>query len=275
MIDRDHGLSLTRQAELLSLSRGCLYYQPKPVSVADLELMRIIDRLHLEYPFAGARMLRALLRLRSFAVGRRHVASLMQLMGIQALYRKKITTRRNQEHAVFPFLLRGLAIESPNHVWSADITYIPMQHGFLYLFVVLDWMARRVLAWRLSNTLTTDFCIAAVEEAIARYGKPQIFNTDQGSQFTDAGFVALIRDRHGIAPSMAGKGAWRDNVVIERFWKSLKYEEVYLHAYESPAQAKAGIGRYIEFYNSKRPHSSLGGRTPDMVYFTPAADVAA
>jgi putative transposase len=275
MIDREHDLSLTRQAEILRLSRGSLYYQPKPVSAADLELMREIDKLHLDYPFAGARMLRDFLKGRGYRVGRRHVARLMRLMGIEALYRKKRTTKRNPDHPVFPYLLRNLAIERPNHVWAADICYIPMRRGFLYLFAVLDWATRRVLAWRLSNTLTTDFCIEAVQEAIATHGKPEIFNTDQGSQFTDHDFVQLIRQEHDIALSMDGKGCWRDNVFVERFWRSLKYEEVYLHAYESTSEARRAIGKYIDFYNALRPHSALDGRTPDAVYFTsPAAEAA-
>lgn len=276
MIDREHDLSLTRQAEILRLSRGSLYYQPKPVSAADLELMREIDRLHLDYPFAGARMLRDLLKGKGYApLGRRHVARLMRLMGIEALYRKQRTSKRNPEHPVFPYLLRNLVIDHPNHVWAADISYIPMRRGFLYLFAVLDWATRRVLSWRLSNTLTTDFCIEAVQEAIATYGKPEIFNTDQGSQFTDHDFVQLIREEHGIALSMDGKGCWRDNVFVERFWRSLKYEEVYLHAYESTSEARRATGKYIDFYNGLRPHSSLDGRTPDAVYFTtPAAEAA-
>jgi putative transposase len=275
MIDREHDLSLTRQAELLRLARGSLYYQPKPVSAADLELMREIDRLHLEYPFAGARMLRDFLRGKGDRIGRRHIARLMRLMGVEALYRKKRTTKRNPDHPVFPYLLRNLVIERPNHVWAADICYIPMRRGFLYLFAVLDWATRRVLTWRLSNTLTTDFCIEAVQEAIARHGCPEIFNTDQGSQFTDADFVQLIRDERGIALSMDGKGCWRDNVFIERFWRSLKYEDVYLHAYESASEARAAIGKYIDFYNGTRPHSALDGRTPDAVYFiSPAAEAA-
>jgi len=276
MIDREHDLSLTRQAEILRLSRGSLYYQPKPVSAADLELMREIDRLHLDYPFAGARMLRDLLKGKGYApLGRRHVARLMRLMGIEALYRKQRTSKRNPEHPVFPYLLRNLVIDHPNHVWAADISYIPMRRGFLYLFAVLDWATRRVLSWRLSNTLTTDFCIEAVQEAIATYGKPEIFNTDQGSQFTDHDFVQLIREEHGIALSMDGKGCWRDNVFVERFWRSLKYEEVYLHAYESTSEARRAIGKYIDFYSGLRPHSSLDGRTPDAVYFTtPAAEAA-
>jgi putative transposase len=271
MIKRDHDLPLTRQAELLNLSRGSLYYEPKDLPQADLDLMREIDRLHLDYPFAGARMLRDMLKAKGSHVGRRHVARLMRLMGIEALYRKKRTTKRNPEHPVFPYLLRNLTIERPNHVWAADISYIPMRRGFLYVFAILDWATRRVLAWRLSNTLTTDFCIETVREAIARYGCPEIFNTDQGSQFTDADFAKLIREEHGIALSMDGKGCWRDNVFIERFWRSLKYEEVYLRAYESTSQARASIGTYIEFYNGTRPHSALDGRTPDAAYFSSLA----
>ncbi len=271
MIDCEHDLPLTRQAEVLKLSRSSLYYKAKPVSAADLELMRAIDGLHLEYPFAGARMLRDMLRRKGFSVGRRHVGALMRLMGIEALYRKKRTTKRNPEHAVFPYLLRDLQVERPNHVWAADISYIPMRHGFLYLFAVLDWSTRRVLAWRLSNTLTTDFCMEAVDEAVGSYGVPEIFNTDQGSQFTDRAFVDLIRKKHGIALSMDGKGCWRDNVFVERFWRSIKYEEVYLHAYTSASEARAAIGKYINFYNSERPHSALDGQTPDAVYFSSRA----
>ena len=275
MIDRDHALPISRQAESLQISRGSVYYREAATSAADLALTREIDRLHLDFPFAGARMLRDILRFKGYAVGRRHVSTLMRVMGIQALYCKKSTSRRNLAHPIFPYLLRHLTIEQPNHVWCADITYIPMRQGFIYLFAVLDWATRRVLAWRLSNTLTTDFCIDAVREAIEAHGRPQIFNTDQGSQFTDHDFVALIRDEHRIALSMDGKGAWRDNVFVERFWKSLKYEEVYLHAYESVSDAKSGIGKYIAFYNGMRPHSSLDGRTPDTVYFSSAADLAA
>jgi putative transposase len=275
MIDRDHDLSLTRQADLLQLSRGSIYYVSVPVSPADLELMDRIDHLHTEYPFMGARMLRDRLKPMGYRVGRRHVARLMNLMGIEALYRKKRTTKRNPEHPVFPYLLRGVTIDRPNQVWAADISYIPMERGFLYLFAIIDWATRRILAWRLSNTLTTDFCIETVREAVARYGKPEIFNTDQGSQFTDGDFVALIREELGIKLSMDGKGCWRDNVFIERFWRSLKYEEVYLHAYASASKARTGIGRYIDFYNSERPHSALDGATPDAAYFTSPAGLAA
>jgi len=274
MIDREHPLPITHQAEVLQLSRSSVYYTAKPLTAADLELMREIDRLHLDFPFAGARMLRGLVRRLGYKVGRRHVATLMRLMGIEALYRKRSTSRRNPEHPVFPYLLRKLTIDRPNHVWCADITYIPMRQGFLYLFAVLDWATRKVLAWRLSNSLTTDFCVDAVEEAIARHGLPEIFNTDQGSQFTDKDFVGLLKD-HQIQISMDGKGAWRDNVFVERFWRSIKYEEVYLRAYESASEARSSLGRYIAFYNEQRPHSSLDGDTPDAVYFnSPAAQAA-
>jgi putative transposase len=261
MIDREHGLSLVRQAEVLDLSRSSLYYAAKQPSEPALELMREIDRLHLEDPFAGARMLRDMLRANGYKVGRRHVATVMRLMGIAALYRKRSTSKRNPQHRVFRYLLRNLTIERPNHVWAADITYIPMRHGFLYLFAVLDWATRRVLAWRLSNSLTSDFCIDAVQEAVENFGVPQIFNTDQGSQFTDESFVKLIRDEHHIALSMDGKGCWRDNVFVERFWKSLKYEEVYLRAYERVSEAKTSLARYITFYNERRPRSALDART--------------
>ena len=276
MIDREHSLPLTRQAEMLDLSRSSLYYEAKGPSQTDVDLMSEIDRLHMEYPFAGARMLRDMLMRRGYRVGRRHVARLMRVMGIEALYRERSTTKRHLGHVVFPYLLRNLTIERPNHAWSADITYIPMRRGFLYLFAVMDWATRRSLSWRLSNSLTTEFCIEAVVEAIARYGCPEIFNTDQGVQFTSADFVRLIREQHGIELSMDGKGCWRDNVVIERFWKSLKYEEVYVHAYESTSEAKAGIGKYVNFYNSERPHSTLDGSTLDEVYFnSPRAQIAA
>lgn len=274
MTDREHALPLTQQAQLLDLSRGCLYYQPTPISQADLDLMRMMDALHLEHPNLGARGLRDHLRLRNIWIGRRHVARLMRIMGIAALFVKKATSKRNPAHPIYPYLLRNLEIDRPNQVWAADITYIPMRRGFLYLFAVMDWSARRILTWRLSNTLTADFCIEAVEEAIALYGRPEIFNVDQGSQFTDVEFANLLK-RHGIRISMDGKGAWRDNVFIERFWKTLKYEEVYLHAYDSGSEAKAGLARFIHYYNHERPHSSLSGRTPDMAYCsTLAADAA-
>jgi putative transposase len=266
MIVRNHKLPLTRQAEVLGLSRSSLYYRPRPVSEAELAIMRRIDELHLELPFAGSRMLRDLLRGEGFEIGRGRVTTLMRKMGIEALYRRPNTSKPAPGHKIYPYLLRNLAIERANQVWAMDITYIPMARGFVYLAVVLDWWSRRVLSWRVSITMEADFCIDAVEEALAKYGKPEIFNTDQGSQFTGASFTGLLRT-HGIAISMDGKGAWRDNVFVERLWRSVKYEEVYLRAYEDVGEARASISRYLEFYNTRRPHSSLGRRTPDQAYF--------
>ena len=266
MIDPQHALAITRQAELLELSRASVYYLPRATAEADLKLMRRIDELHLNQPFAGSRMLRDLLRQESFSVGRKHVAALMRKMGIEALYRRPNTSRRHAAQPIYPYLLRDRVIERSNEVWAMDITYIPMSRGFVYLAVVLDWASRRILSWRLSISMSTDFCTDAVEEAIARYGKPMIFNTDQGSQFTSTEFTDLLK-KNGIAISMDGKGAWRDNVFVERLWKTIKYEEVYLHAYDTVADAKAGLARYIDFYNRRRPHRALDGVTPDTVYF--------
>jgi putative transposase len=266
MIDRTHELSITRQAELLELSRASVYYLPRPVSQADLELMRRIDALHLEHPFMGARMLRDSLRREGFEVGRKHVATLMARMGVEPLYRRPRTTRKHPAHPVYPYPLRGLAIERANQVWAMDITYIPMARGFVYLAAVVDWASRRVLAHRVSISMDADFCREALEEALARYGCPEIFNTDQGSQFTASSFTDIL-DKRGIHISMDGKGAWRDNVFVERLWRSVKYEEVYLHAYDSVSAARAGLARYLAFYNARRPHSSLDGSTPDEFYF--------
>lgn len=266
MIDRTHELPVARQCQILSLARSTAYYRPQDANAADLALMRRIDELHLEHPFAGSRMLRDMLKHEGHAIGRKHVATLMKKMGIEALYKKPNTSRRHPAHPVYPYLLRNLEVHRPNQVFAADITYIPMKRGFVYLFAVMDWASRRVLSWRLSNTLTTDFCIEAAQEAIQRYGKPEIFNTDQGSQFTSLEFTQLLKD-HGIAISMDGKGCWRDNVFVERLWKSIKYEEVYLRAYETVSAAKSGIGRYLAFYNSRRPHSALVGDTPDAFYY--------
>lgn len=267
MIDKTHRLPITRQAEILELSRSGVYTVPRPVSDADLALMRRIDALHLAHPFAGSRMLRGLLAQEGLSAGRRHVTTLMRQMGLTALYRGRNTSARHPAHPVYPYLLRNLTIERPNHAWAMDITYLPMARGFVYLAAVIDWATRRVLAWRLSNTLTTDFCIAAVEEALTRYGVPEIFNTDQGSQFTDSDFTDLLKD-HGIQISMDGKGCWRDNVFVERLWRTVKYEEVYLHAYDSMTDVQTALTRYFTFYNSRRPHSALDGKTPDQVYFT-------
>ena len=266
MIDPVHKLPVVRQAKLLELSRSSVYYQPQPTPESDLALMRILDRWHLEYPFAGSRMRRDMLRLAGHPIGRKHVATLMRKMGIEALYRKANTSRRHPAHRIYPYLLRGLPIERPNQVWAMDTTYIPMRQGFVYLTAVLDWASRRVLAWRVSNSLAADSCVEALEEAIHRYGVPEIMNTDQGSQFTGSAFIGLL-DSHGIRVSMDGKGCWRDNVFVERLWKSIKYEEIYLHAYDSVTAARAGITRYLGFYNSRRPHQSLDGQTPDTIYF--------
>jgi putative transposase len=266
MIDRDHELSVSKQAELVGIARSTVYYLPRPVSAEDLALMKQIDALHTEFPFAGARMLRRLLAINGSKVGRRHVKTLMRRMGIEAFYRKPRTTKPEPGHKIFPYLLRGLEIVRPNQVWAMDITYIPMAKGFVYLNVVLDWFSRRVLSWRVSITMDAAFCVEALEEALARYGKPEIFNTDQGSQFTGAAFTGVLA-KNDIKISMDGKGAWRDNVFVERFWRTIKYEEVYLHAYESVSAARAGIGRYLDLYNRRRPHSSLDGRTPDDAYF--------
>jgi putative transposase len=266
MIDREHDLPIVRQAEALNISRGSVYYLPRPVADADLAIMRRLDRLHLEYPFAGSRMLRGLLAAEGCKIGRRHVKTLMQRMGMEALYRRPRTTKPDPGHKIHPYLLRGIEIARPNQVWAMDITYIPMARGFVYLAVVLDWFSRRVLSWRLSITMEAAFCVEALEDAMACHGKPEILNTDQGSQFTGQAFTGVLAG-NGIAISMDGKGAWRDNVFVERLWRSVKYEEVYLRAYDSVSEARASIGRYLDFYNARRPHSNLDGMTPDQAYF--------
>ena len=266
MIDCTHELPVVRQARVLGLSRSSIYYRPKATPEEDLRLMRRIDELHLEHPFAGARMLRDMLKLESVEIGRRHVSTLMKKMGIEALYRKANTSRRNQAHRIYPYLLRTLTIDRPNQVWAMDTTYIPMQRGFVYLTAVLDWATRRVLAWRLSNTLTADPCVEALEEAILKYGAPEIMNTDQGSQFTSSAFISVL-ETNAIQISMDGKGCWRDNVFVERLWKSVKYEEVYLHGYDTVSIARQALRTYFDFYNRRRPHSTLDGQTPDTAYF--------
>jgi putative transposase len=268
MIDRTHDLPITRQAKALNISRGSVYYLPRPVSAADLTIMRRLDRLHLEFPFAGSRMLRGLLAAEGSKIGRRHVKTLMRRMEIEALYRRPRTTKPEPGHKIYPYLLRGKAITRPNQVWAMDITYIPMARGFVYLAVVLDWASRRVLSWRVSITMEAAFCVETLQDALVKHGKPEIFNTDQGSQFTGAAFTGVLAD-NGIAISMDGKGAWRDNVFVERLWRSVKYEEVYLRAYESVGEARTSIGRYLDFYHQRRPHSSLDGTTPDRAYFEP------
>jgi putative transposase len=266
MIDRTHELPIVQQCQVLGLARSTAYYTPKPASPVDLALMRRIDELHLQHPFAGARMLRDLLRQEGRRIGRKRVASLMTKIGIEALYRKPNTSKKADGAHIHPYLLRDLSVDRSNQVWAADITYIPMRRGFIYLVAVIDWYSRKVLTWRVSNTLTTDFCLDAVREAIYRFGTPEIFNTDQGSQFTSADFTGLLKD-NGIRISMDGKGCWRDNVFIERLWRTIKYEEVYLRAYDSVPEAKTHLSTYLRFYNTHRPHQTFDGQTPDAIYF--------
>jgi len=273
MIDANHKLPISSQAKLLDVSRSSVYYRPVRVCDADLKLMRRIDEIHLEHPFAGSRMLRDMLRLEGHEIGRKHVGTLMKRIGIQALYRKQNTSRAHPQNRIYPYLLRGMKIDRANQVWAMDMTYIPMAKGFVYLSVVMDWASRKALAWRLSNTMTSDAPVAALEEAILRYGAPQIMNTDQGSQFTSADFITVL-ESNKIQISMDGKGCWRDNVFVERLWRSIKYENVYLHAYATVSDAKAGIGRYLTFFNEQRPHSSLDAQVPDTVYFSTLAPAA-
>jgi putative transposase len=274
MIDRSHDLSITSQAHALNISRSSVYYLPRAASAADLAIMRRMDQLHLDFPFAGSRMLRDLLHAEAVAIGRRHVATLMQRMGIEAIYRRPSTSKPAPGHKIYPYLLRNLPITRPDQVWAMDITYIPMARGFVYLAAVIDWFSRRVLAWRLSITMEAAFCVEALEEALARHGRPEIFNTDQGSQFTSDVFIGVLTENE-IAISMDGKGAWRDNVFVERLWRSVKYEEVYLRSYDTVAEARASMGGYLSFYNSRRPHSSLDRQTPDQAYFTKLPQIAA
>ena len=266
MIDRTHQLPVKRQCQLLQLARSTAYYQSQDISQSDLDLMRRIDELHLEHPFAGSRMLRDWLIRGGFDVGRRHVRTLMRRMGINAVYRKPRTSLPHPKAAIYPYLLKDLVIDQVNQVWATDITYIPLAKGFAYLVAILDLATRRVMAWRLSNTMDTQFCIEALNEAITRYGAPQIFNTDQGSQFTSTQFIDVLKENK-IQISMDGKGRWIDNVFIERLWRSVKYEDVYLKAYATILEVKEGLNNYFNFYNQTRPHRSLDGKTPDEVYF--------
>ena len=266
MIDPGHGrLGIARQCSLVSISRSSFYYQGKGESPLNLELMRLIDAQFLETPWYGSRQMARHLRRLGYTVGRKRVRRLMRLMGLQAIYQKPRTSDPHPDHRIYPYLLRGLEIDRANQVWCTDITYIPMRRGFLYLVAIMDWASRRVLAWRLSNTLDVDFCVEALEQALARHGKPEIFNTDQGSQFTSLAFTQVPKDA-GVKISMDGKGRWMDNVFIERLWRSLKYECVYLQAFETGAEARAGIGRWIDYYNTSRPLSAFDGRTPEEVY---------
>lgn len=266
MIERDHGLSVARQCALLALPRSTFYCRPIGMPAADLALMRRLDELHLQFPWMGSRSLRDQLGRAGRPVGRDRVRRLMRLMGLQTLYRRPRTTVPAPDHKVYPYLLRNLVINRPNQVWAADVTYLPMAKGFLYLVAIMDWYSRRVLAWRLSNTLAADFCVEALEEALRRFPTPEIFNTDQGCQFTSEDFTGVLYHAQ-IRISMDGKGRWRDNVFVERLWRSVKYEEAYLHAYDTPAEARKGLDRYFRFYNTQRTHQALDRLTPDEVYF--------
>ena len=266
MINRHSGLSITRQAEQLGFSRGMVYYEPKVINEVDLKLMHAIDKLHMDFPFMGARMLRNQLNREGFNVGRRHVRTLMRRIGIHAIYRKpKNTSANNPEHKVYPYLLRGMNI-STNQVWALDTTYIPMARGFVYLTAVIDWATRKVLTHKVAITLEASHAVDVLTQAFAKYDAPQIINTDQGSQFTAHDFVQTVKN-NGCQISMDGRGAWRDNVMIERLWRSVKYERVYLKAYDSVAHAKADIADYLQWYNSEREHSSLNKQTPDEAYY--------
>jgi len=267
MIDVAHPLPVTRQTRLLGLARSSAYYRPAPGSERDLALMAAIDEIHTELPFYGARRIRGELLGRGFVVGRGHVATLMRRMGITAIAPKRRTSKPAPGHKIYPYLLRGLEISEAGHVWSTDITYLPLARGFCYLTAVMDWASRRVLSWRLSNTLDAGFCIEALEEALARYDAPQIFNTDQGSQFTSEGFTSVLTG-HGVQISMDGRGRWLDNVYIERLWRSVKHEEVYLKAYENLTEARRELTAYFDFYNHRRRHQGLSDRTPDEVYWS-------
>jgi len=269
MVSPKQPLSVARQCRLLDLPRSTYYYRPKPVPEADLELMRKIDECHLERPFYGSRRLKDWLELLGYAVSRKKVQRLMREMGLTALYPKRNLSKRNQAHKVYPYLLKGLVIDRPNQVWAADVTYLPMAKGFLYLVAIIDWYSRKVLAWELSNSMDTSFCVDALETALRKYGKPEIFNTDQGSQFTSEAFTSVLKE-HDIRISMDGKGRWVDNVFVERLWRSLKYEEVYLKGYANVTEARKSISAYLDFFNRDRRHQSLDRRTPDQVYYESA-----
>jgi len=267
MIDKGHPLPVTGQARMLGLSRSIIYYEPVGDSEADLALMTAIDVVHMKLPFYGARRLRDELRDQGFAVGREHTSTLMRRMGMTALYPKRKLSVPHPGHKIYPYLLRGMDITAAGHVWCADVTYLPMARGFCYLAAVMDWASRRVLSFRLSNTLDASFCIEALEGALDRYDAPEIFNSDQGSQFTSEGFTGLLQSR-GVAISMDGRGRWMDNVFIERLWRSVKYEEVYLKGYETIPEARRELAAYFDFYNKRRRHQGLGDRTPDEVYWS-------
>jgi putative transposase len=268
-IHTEHELPKTRRCKLLDVAHSTAYYRPEPVSEADLALMRLIDEIHLQRPFYGSRRTRDELEDWGHKVNRKRVQRLRRLMDLRALYPRRRTSQPGKGHKIYPYLLRDLSIECANQVWATDITYCPMAKGFMYLVAIIDWHSRRVLSWRVSNTLDTNFCVEALEEALQRFGTPEIFNTDQGSQFTSEAFTDVLKDK-GVAISMDGKGRWVDNVFVERLWRSVKYEDLYLRAYETPAELREGLGQYFEFYNTRRRHSALDRRTPDAVYYEQA-----
>ncbi len=267
MVDPKHPqLSITRQCRLVSIARSSFYYEGRGESPLNLRLMRLIDEQFLETPFYGSRQMTRWLRRQGYTVSRKRVRRLMRLLGVQAVFQRPRTSQPHPEHKIYPYLLRDLEITRPNQVWCADVTYIPLERGFLYLVAVMDWASRKVLSWRLSNTLEASFCVEALEEALGRYGPPEIFNTDQGSQFTSLDFTAVLKTA-GVRISMDGKGRWTDNIFIERLWRSLKYECVYLSEFSTGSEARAGIGWWMDFYNNRRPHSSLADdRTPEEAY---------
>ncbi len=265
MVDRRHpSLSIARQCRLLGISRTGLYYQPKGISEEDLTLMKLIDHQYLATPFYGSRKIAVWLKGQSYSINRKRVRRLMRIMGLKAIYRRPRTSKPASGHKIYPYLLTGMKITQPNQVWAADITYIPMARGFLYLVAIIDWYSRYVLSWQLSNTLDAGFCVEALEEALKK-GKPDIFNTDQGSQFSSEAFIGLL-EQHGVKISMDGKGSYNDNLFIERLWRTVKYEEVYLKAYQDGREARIGLGNYFRFYNTERPHQTHGYRTPAEVY---------
>jgi len=272
MVDPEHArLSIVRQCRLMSIARSSFYYEGKGESPLNLRLMRLIDEQFLETPFYGSRQMKRWLYRQGYMVSRKRVRRLMRLLGLQAVFQRPRTSQPHPEHRIYPYLLRDLEITRPNHVWCTDVTYIPLQRGFLYLVAVMDWASRKVLSWRLSNTLDPSFCVEALEEALEHYGAPEIFNTDQGSQFTSVDFTDILKEAD-IRISMDGKGRWMDNVFIERLWRSLKYECVYLSEFATGSEARTGIGWWIDFYDQRRPHSSLNDRTPDEAYTDDGAD---
>jgi putative transposase len=266
MIDPSESMSILSQCRLLGISRSSFYYQPKPVKEGDLELMRLIDEQFLKTPTWGSRSMRNHLRRLGYKVNRKRIQRLMRIMGLEPIYPKPRTSRPHPDHKVYPYLLRDKTIDRPNQVWSTDITYIPMRRGFMYLVAVMDWHSRKVLSWRVSNTLESEFCIEALEQALRRYGKPEIFNTDQGAQFTSRGFVGLL-ESHGIQVSMDGRGRAQDNIFIERLWWTLKYHYIYLHAFDTGSELRQGLQQWVDFYNHERSHQSLDNLTPDEVYY--------